>query len=173
MNLGWQRARRILKEWAILLGLFVLLHLLLFFAWATLNPGSSTSPALIITLMSAYVVTLSVILLAFYRRLQRAAWPPEFRVAREQGMATTAYVLEVAPTGWQSTQGSGTSLAWRPVKREYQIRLRVRGPNADEYEVSVAEYLTAAQVPKPGTTIPIKVHPQRPEVVVLTRDMTA
>jgi hypothetical protein len=173
MNLGWQRARRILKAWAILLGLFILLHLLLFVAWATLNPSRSTPLALIIGLMTAYLVILTVIMLDFYRRVQRAAWPPEFRMAREQGMTTTACVVEVAPTGWQSTQGSGTSFTWRPVKREYQMRLLVSGANAHEYEVIVAEYLRAAQVPKVGTTIPIKVHPQRPEVVVLIPDTTA
>jgi hypothetical protein len=167
MNLGWQRARRILKEWAILLGLFVLLHLLLFFAWVALNPVGSSSLMPIIALMIAYLVLLSIIMVAFYRRVQRAAWPPEFLVAREQGITATAYVLEVAPTGWHSARGSGTSFRWRPVKQEYQMRLRVQGANAGEYEVMIAEYLRAAQVPKAGTTIPIMVHPHRPEVVVL------
>jgi hypothetical protein len=173
MNLGWQRARRILKEWAILLGLFVLLHLLLFFAWVALNPSRNTPLAIIVALMIAYLIALTVILFVFYRRLQHAAWPLEFREARAQGMSATAYVLEVAPTGWRATQGFSTSFRWRPTKREYQMRLLVSGANIDEYEVVVAEYLRAAQVPEVGTTIPIKIHPHRPEVVVLNLDATA
>ena len=45
MNLGWQRARRMLKEWGILAALMVLLHALLFLAWAALNPGRGTPGA--------------------------------------------------------------------------------------------------------------------------------
>jgi hypothetical protein len=172
MNMGRQRARRIMKEWAILFGLLVPLHLLLFLGWVLLDPDRSTPIALMVGVMAAYTLTFTVIIVVFYLRLRRATWPPEFRVAREQGVPTTAHVLEIAPTGWRSTQGSSTSFTWRPVKGEYQMRLRVTGRGAGDYEVIVAEYLTAAQVPKIGATIPVKVHPQRPEIVVLTHDAT-
>ncbi len=90
MHVGWQRARRIVKEWVLLLGLLVLLHLLLVVAWATFNPSRSTPLARIIALMAVYLVVLTGILCGFYRRLQRATWPPEFRVARARGITATA-----------------------------------------------------------------------------------
>lgn len=171
MNLGWQRARRILKEWGILAGLMVLLHALLVFAWAALNPGRSTPTAAIVALMLAYVIGLAAIIIVFSRRIQRAASPPEFRVARERGLAASAQVLEVAPTGWRAQQGSSVSFTWRPIRREYQFRLSVTPPGGDAYEVSIAEYLTSDQVLAVGAQIPVRIHPQRPEIVVLERQL--
>ena len=167
MNLGWQRARRMLKEWALLVGLMVLLHALLFLAWAALNPGRSTPLPLIAALMLAYVIGLAAIIIVFSRRVQRAASPPEFRVARERGVAANAQVLEVAPTGWRTKQGSSVSFTWRPIRREYQIRLKVTPPGGDAYEVSIAEYLTSDRVPEAGALVPVRIHPQRPEIIVL------
>lgn len=167
MNLGWQRARRMLKEWGILAALMVLLHALLFLAWATLNPGRSTPLPLIAALMLAYVIGLAAIIIVFSRRVQRAASPPEFQVARERGVAAIAQVLDIAPTGWHAKQGSSVSFTWRPIRREYQIRLNVTPPVADAYEVSIAEYLTSDRVPAAGAVVPVRIHPQRPEIIVL------
>lgn len=167
MNLGWQRARRMLKAWALFAGLMVLLHALLFLAWAALNPGRGTPTATIVALMLAYVIGLAAIIIVFSRRVQRAASPPEFRVARERGLAATGQVLEVAPTGWRAQQGSPVSFTWRPVRREYQFRLNVTPPGGDAYEVSIAEYLTSDRVPAAGALVPVRIHPQRPEIIVL------
>jgi hypothetical protein len=156
-----------LKEWGILAGLMVLLHALLFLAWVALNPGRSTPTAVIAALMLAYLIGLAVIIVVFIRRVQRAGSPPEFRVARERGVAATAQVLEVGPTGWRTKQGSSVSFTWRPIRREYQIRLNVTPPGSDAYEVSVAQYLTTDQVPVVGALVPVRIHPQRPEIVVL------
>jgi hypothetical protein len=79
-------------------------------------------------------------------------------------------VLDIETTGWKSKQGPGVSYTWRSVKHEYQMRLRVTRPGEGDYEVMVAEYLTADQVPMKGSTIPIKVHPERPDIVVLSRE---
>jgi hypothetical protein len=103
MNMGRQRARKIVKEWAILFGLVVLLHVLLLLGWVILNPGMGTPITLIIGIMTAYVITFAVIMVVFYLRLRRATSPPEFRVAREQGVPTTARVLEIVLIGWRST----------------------------------------------------------------------
>jgi hypothetical protein len=167
MNLGWQRARRMLKEWGILAGLLVLLHALLFLTWAALNPGRSTPTAPIVALMLVYVIGLAAIIIVFSRRVQRAASPPEFRLARERGVAATAQVLEVAPTGWRTKQGSSVSFTWRPIRREYQFRLNVTPPGGGAYEVSIAEFLTSDQVPAAGALVPVRIHPQRPEIIVL------
>ncbi|MEO6061475.1 MAG: hypothetical protein ABIQ99_06015 [Thermoflexales bacterium] len=173
MNLGWQRARRMLKEWAILAGLMVLLHALLFLAWAALNPGRSTPITVIVALMLAYVIGLAAIIIVFSRRVRRADSPPEFQVARERGVAAIAQVLEIAPTGWRSKQGSSVSFTWRPIRREYQIRLNVMPSGGDAYEVTIAEYLTSDHVPAAGVLIPIRIHPQRPDIIVLARDAAA
>jgi hypothetical protein len=53
------------------------------------------------------------------------------------------------------------------------MRVRVMRPGAADYEATLAEFLTGDQVPKKGETIPIKVHPQRPEVMVLAIDETS
>jgi len=168
-NLGWQRARRVLKEWAIVAGLLAGLHALLFLGWAALNPTRSTPAVAIVGLALTYVAGLAVIILSFIRRVQRATWPPEFREAFERGAPAIALVLDIAPTGWRSQPGSATSFAARPVRREYQMRLRVLRPGAVDYEVVVAEYLTSAQAPAEGERIPIRVHPRLPEVVALDR----
>ena len=171
MNLGWQRARRMLKAWALFAGLMVLLHALLFLAWAALNPGRGTPTATIVALMLAYVIGLAAIIIVFSRRVRRAASPPEFRVARERGVAAIAQVLEVGPTGWRAKQGSSVSFTWRPIRREYQFRLSVTPPGGGAHEVSIAEYLTSDQVPALGAQIPVRIHPQLPEIVVLERQI--
>jgi hypothetical protein len=173
MNLGWQRARRMLREWALLAGLMVLLHALLFLAWAALNPGRGTPIAVIVALMLAYLVGLAASLTVFYRRVRRAASPPEFRVALEQGVLTSALVLDVAPSGWRAQQGSPVSFAARPLRREYQIRLEVTPSDGDAYDVVVAEHLTSDQAPVAGAVVQIRVHPQRPEIAVLARGTAA
>jgi len=167
VNLGRQRARRMTQEWVLLGGLIVLLHAFLFLAWAALNPGRSTPTAAIVALMLAYVIGLAAIIVVFFRRVQRAGSPPEFRVARERGLAATAQVLEIAPTGWHTKQGSSVSFTWRPIRREYQIRLNVTPPGGDAYEVNIAEYLTSDHLPAAGAVVPVRIHPQRPEIVVL------
>ena len=155
------------QEWVLLGGLIVLLHAFLFLAWAALNPGRSTPTAAIVALMLAYVIGLAAIIVVFFRRVQRAGSPPEFRVARERGLAATAQVLEIAPTGWHTKQGSSVSFTWRPIRREYQIRLKVTPPGGDAYEVSIAEYLTSDRVPEAGALVPVRIHPQRLEIIVL------
>jgi hypothetical protein len=52
------------------------------------------------------------------------------------------------------------------------MRLRVTRPGEAVYETMMAEFLTAAQVPKRGTTISVKVHPQLREVIVWAGDET-
>ena len=88
-------------------------------------------------------------------------------MARERGVAAIAQVLDIAPAGWHAKQGSSVSFTWRPIRREYQIRLNVTPPVADAYEVSIAEYLTSDRVPAEGAGGPGRIHPQRPEIIVL------
>jgi hypothetical protein len=110
----------------------------------------------------------------FFRRVGRAHVPLEFREAHAQGHPATAQVLDIDWTGWESGRQRQSillslhpfSLRYRPLKREYQMRLRVARPGEADYETQLAAYLVHDQVPKKGDTISIKVHPHRPEIVV-------
>ena len=168
-----QRAPNILKEWALLFGLLILLHIALFLGWILIEPLGTQSVGLIIVLMLLYMVGFVVILFIFYRRLGRVSSPPEFREAREHGHPATAKVLEVTRTRWRTDRYINFSLKIRPRKWEYEIRLRVSRPGEADYEGMVAEYLRADEVPKQGATIPVKVHPQRPEVIVMVHGETS
>lgn len=178
--MGWQRAGRIMKEWLILLGLMVVLHGMLFAGWAILEPtlmrSRSLPTGLIVAFITGYVAALSAISILFSIRLGRAGTPPEYREARERGLPATATVLEIRETGWQSGRSRGQrmvigfrpfSIRPRQTKYEYQMRLRVMRPGAAEYEATLAEYLHSDEAPQQGAAIAIKVHPQRPDVVVL------
>jgi hypothetical protein len=102
--------------------------------------------------------------------LEKASSPPEYREAHEQGVLATAQVLEIERTRWRVRRTRNFRLQPRPAKREYQMRLRVTRPGEPDYEAWLAEFLTGHQVPKKGAIIPIKVHPQRPEIIVMPRD---
>ncbi len=172
MNMG-QRAVKILKEWAILLGLMLFLHLALFLGWGIIEPLGKQAVGPILLLATLYVVALGVIMVVFYRRLGRAGSPPEFREAREQGLPATAKVLEIRRTRWRVRRRRTFDLQSHPRKFEYEMRLVVTRPGADDYEATLAEFLAGGHIPKKGATIPVKVHPQRPEIIVWAGDETA
>ena len=154
MNMS-QRARQMTKQWAILFGQLTLLHLLLFLGWIILEPVAIRATALIALLIIVYLVLSAAILVIFYRRL---------------GQAATAKVLEIERTHWRVRRTRNFRFQPRPAKREYQMRLRVTRPGEPDYEAWLAEFLPGGQVPKKGDVIPIKVHPQRPDIIVMARD---
>lgn len=80
-----QRAPNILKEWAVVFGLLILLHVAVALGWVLLDPAASRSVAAIMLLMLGYVIGLAVVLFVFYRRIGRASEPLEYREARAQG----------------------------------------------------------------------------------------
>ncbi|HEX2620956.1 MAG TPA: hypothetical protein VHL11_12435 [Phototrophicaceae bacterium] len=169
MNMS-QRARQMLKQWAILFGLLIVLHLLLFGGWWILEPYTARSTTPTIVLMIVYLVLLAVILLIFFRRLSDAASPVEYREAQEQGLPATAKVLKIERTRWRVKRTRNFRLQTRPQRREYLMRVRVTRPGEADYEASLAEFLTGDQVPKQGAVIPIKIHPQHPQVIVMIHD---
>lgn len=168
-----QRAPNIFREWAVFFGLLILLNVVLFLGWVLLEPAATRSVALIVLLMILYLVAFAIILLIFYRRVGRAHSPPEYREAREHGLPATAKVLEIQRTRWRVEPNISFSLKLRPRRWEYEIRLRVSRPGEADYEGMVAEFMRADQLPKQGATIPVKVHPQRPEVIVLVHEETS
>jgi hypothetical protein len=166
---GWTRARRVLKEWAWLAGALLLLHLLLFASWAALDAQRIRSLAPMLTLAGIYVVLLAVVLVVFVRRLGLANVPREIREAHECGIPATAVVLAIEKTGWRSPRSRNFKLELRPRRYAYAILLRVSRPGEPDYDARAFEYLLSAETPERGATVAVRVHPHRPEVLVLAR----
>jgi len=165
-----QRGRRISIQWAIVFGQLILLHVAWFLGWLILDPAASRSVGSIVLLTVAYLVVLTWILIRFFRRVGEAALPQEYREAAEQGILSTAKVLEIARTRWRIPRRRNFRLQVQPTRFEYQMRLRVSKPGEADYEALMAEYLSGAQVPRKGDVIAVKVHPQRPDVIVMVLD---
>jgi hypothetical protein len=183
-NLGAQRTNRMMREWGILALLMIALHVLYFGGWIILDPSPTQSLVPVLLLTAFYLIGLTALMVVFFRRFSRAHTPVEVREARASGLPATAKVLEIAPTGWTSGSTRSASLSltitFRPFairprrrSREYQMRLLISRPDAPDYEAQAAEYLVTEQTPQQGDTIPVKIHPQRPEVVVLALDDTS
>jgi hypothetical protein len=166
MNMS-QRARQMLKQWAVLFGVLILLHGLLFLGWVILEPYSRRSLIPTVLLIIVYLIIFTAILLIFYQRVNLAASPPEYRETHENGVPATAKVLTIERTRWRVKRNRNFRLQSRPTRREYQMLVRVTRPDEPDYEASLAEFLTGDQVPEKGAVIPIKVHPQRPDIIVM------
>lgn len=168
-----QRAPRILREWVLLLSLLILLHVCLFFGWMSMMTAEKFNVAPFIWLMVGYIIAFFLILFVFTRRLSRATVPPELKEAREQGIVASAKVLDIKRTRWRNPRTRNFRLQVSPTRYEYEMRVRVKPASAPEYEANLAEYLSGDDVPTQGDTIPVKIHPQRSEIVVMVRDKPA
>jgi hypothetical protein len=166
MNMS-QRASQMLKQWAILGGLLIVLHVFLFIGWVIIEPyvRDSSTPILVLTVI--YLVLFAVIGWWFYKRLVEADSPIEYREAEEHGLSATAKVLDIKRTKWRIKRSRNFKLQGRPTRFEYEMRVRVSLDGQPDYEAMVADFLVGDQVPKKGDVIPIKVHPERPEVIVM------
>lgn len=169
MNMA-QRGRRISRQWAVLFVQLILLHALLMLGWVALDPGRTRDVAVIILLMISYLAALTLILIRFFKRVGDAGSPPEYREAVERGIPATAKVLEIARTRWRIERYRNLRFQSRPTRFEYQMRLRVSKPGEPDYEAFMAEFLSGNQVPQKGDVIAVKVHPQRPDVIVMVLD---
>jgi hypothetical protein len=158
-----QRAPKILREWASLAIGLLILHLL-FFGALLLWVGDRPAVFPIILLTTLYCIGFAAILIIFVKRLWRAHSPPEYAYARTDGIAATAKVLDIERTRWRSDR---EVLFRRYVKYEHRMRLRVTLPDGREYEAQLAEFLAGEQIPNKGAVIPVKVHPDYPDIVVM------
>ena len=156
-----------MKQWAVFFGLLLLLHVAWFFVWVILWQNLRRSPSLILVLVIPYLIGLFILFVLFFRRLGDATEPPEYREAKANGLAATAKVLEIRQTRWHTKRRINFRLQTTPRHWEYEIRLKISQPGMPDYEAETAAYLSGKDVPKKGEIIAIKVHPQRPEVVVL------
>jgi hypothetical protein len=163
---------RLLKEWMIFLGWMVVLHFLLFGGWILLDPHPPLRVAPVVALAAGYVIGFFGILALFWWRLERVRFPPEYRLAHRMGRPASATVLTIHKTRWRTRSRAGRSFTWRSPRYQYRIDLRVKAPGGADYDTAVLEYIAGDLVPELGEVVPIKVHPERPEVVVLAFEPT-
>ena len=119
--------------------------------------------------MLLYLVAFAIILILFYRRINTATEPPEYIEAREQGTPAPAKVLSIERTRWRIERYRNLRFQVRPTRFEYVMRVRVRPEGGPEYESELAAYLSGADTPYKGDTIQVKIHPQRPDVLVFDK----
>ena len=89
---------------------------------------------------------------------------------RENGRPATARLLDMQWTGWRVKKRGGGSLVsgWPGgPRREYRLRLEISPLGADPYEVTTHQYLYLNRLPQVGDIVPIKIHPQQPNLVIL------
>lgn len=168
-----QRGPNIMKQWGIFFGGMILLHVVWFIAWALLLEEIRRSPSLVLILVVPYLIALTVLLILFFRRIGDASAPPEYHEAEANGLPATAKVLDIKQTRWHTKRRTNFRLRpsfhlhTTPRRWEYEMRVRVSRPGLPDYEAELADYLEGDEVPKKGDVIDVKVHPQRPEVVVM------
>lgn len=91
----------------------------------------------------------------------RVFQPLKIKQAKLQGILATADVLDATRTKWRMRRFLG------PWSREYRLQLRVMPPNGPSYPATAYAYFFSYAEPAIGSTIPVKIHPQRPNIVVV------
>ena len=116
---------------------------------------------------------MSVGLVVYFWYVARVFNSPAYRQARAHGVAATAQVLDIQPTGarMRKSRTMPTITPSRPA-REFRLRVLVARPKAAPYEATLVGVIEFAKDPKKGDTITVKVHPQQPTVVVLAEEAT-
>ncbi len=166
------RASTIAREWVRLFVMLAVLHVVVFAGWIVLDPSNGRSPVGVIVLMIAYLVALAVILITATSRIGRAVRPEEFRQALADGDPATARVIAVEPTRWRTRSNLSFRLRARPPRREYSMTVLVMPATAPAYEARIASFLAGIRVPDVGEMIDVKIHPERPEIVVIIQPAT-
>jgi hypothetical protein len=113
-----------------------------------------------------------LLLIAFFFAIFRAASDTgrQLRWLQEHGRPATARLLDMHWTGWRVKRRGGGSLTFGwpgGPRREYRLRLEISPPGDHPYEVTTHQYLYLNTLPKVGDTVPIKIHPQQPTLVLL------
>jgi hypothetical protein len=108
--------------------------------------------------------------------------PPSYRYAKRNGLPATATVLTAEKTGWRSRQVIFTQPRsalqqvadevtgnWqgrrRVTKWEYKMNVQVAHPRSMPYEVMVTAFLE--HPPRMNAPLAVKIHPDKPKVVVV------
>jgi hypothetical protein len=164
---GADRTQRTLKAWGATFGLFFLLLFLFFAGFAALQALGRVSLRNALVLAGIFMIGLAAIMVYAFRLHLDAHVPRAFREARERGLPATATVLELDKTGWRTGGGLDWQLRARRRRYEYAMRLRVAPPGAGAYEAEATAYFAGDEIPEVGGELRLKVHPQRPDVVVV------
>lgn len=179
---------RFLKMWVIIAGYVVVSMAVIAVPAVTLR-GNDTPTTIIVTTILV-LAGLTIASAAFIVLLVRCWAPSVVRQARSAGLSTSADVIVVTATGWRTRSG-GTrngSSGWRVQqggivrpsrvpKYEYRLRVNVQPPDVhpdvQSYEAIMFSVLATDDLPKPGDRITVKVHPQRPDIVVLAENSSS
>ena len=162
-----QRGPKIARQWVLFFGWMIVLQVALFLSFVALEQHIRRNTTLVLALVVPYLVALVVLMVLFFRRLGDAAMPPEYLEAKTNGLPASAKVLEIKQTRWHRPRRTNFRLQTTPRRWEYEMRVRISRPGLPDYEAGLAAYLSGSDVPKKGQMIDVKVHPQRPEVVVM------
>lgn len=163
---------RFLRYWAVIGGYIGLLFLLI--VMQGILDATNLLP-LPVSLIPFTVLHL-LLLAGFFVIAIRGFNPPVYKEARKYGHPATAQVLAVKKTGWRNRMRKSSSFVVKipppghsriPFKYEYELQLRITPVNGPAYEAKVATFLETAEVPAPGMTVTVKVHPQRSDIVIL------
>lgn len=115
-----------------------------------------------------HLILITIFFVAIWRRTTSPQ--REVRWLQEHGRPASARLLDIQWTGWRKGKRGGGSLRighpGGPI-REYRLRLEVTPAAADPYEVTTHQYLPVNALPKVGSTVPIKIHPQHPDRLIL------
>jgi hypothetical protein len=166
-GVGAGRGRRVTKAWAVTYGLFFLLLVAFFAGFVLLEMLRLVSLRSALVLAAVFVVGLVAVMVAGFRKIRDATTPPEYREVRVHGLTATATVLELERTGWRTGGGLDLRLRVRRKRWEYTLRLRVTDPVGGAYEARTTAYLAGEEIPEVGDRVGVKVHPQRPDVVLM------
>lgn len=169
MKGGPHRTRRLLKAWALALGLVALIHILLMVAYVLLQYLRLTSFTPMAMLAGVFVAAVVVTMVACYRIIGHADLPLEDREALAAGRPATAQVVRVERTRWHLGQTRRARREGRPRRWEHRIFVAVALPGEPEYEAEIAEFLKPDDVPQAGDVLNVKVHPRLLDVVVWVR----
>lgn len=164
---------RFLRYWAVIGGYIGLLFLLI--VMQGIFDATNLLP-LPVSLIPFTVLHL-LLLVGFFVVAIRVFNPPVYKEARKYGHPATAQVLAVKKTGWRNRMRKSSSLVVKipssghsrtPFKYEYELQLRVTPGDALPYEAKVTTFLETTEVPSPGAMVDVKIHPRRPDIVILT-----
>lgn len=164
-----QRGPKIARQWVLFFGWMIVLQVILFVSVMAFEQQIRRDEAFILVLIVPYMIALFLLLFLSFRRFSDATMPPEYREAKANGLPATAKVLEVRQTRWHTARRTNFRLQTTPRRWEYEMRVRVSRTGLPDYEAELAAYLSGRDVPKKGQMIDVKVHPQRPEVVVMAQ----
>jgi hypothetical protein len=164
---GADRTRRTMKAWAVTFGLFFVLLLLFFAGFGVLGALGWLSLRSALALAAVFMVGLVAVMVVAWRILGEAHHPRVYREARDRGLPASATVLDLDQTGWRTGGGLDLRLRTRRKRYEYALRLRVAHPAAGEFEAETTAYLAGDEIPEVGDGVRVRVHPERPDVVVI------